>query len=170
MVGRAHPVKDHLTALRAWGRVIARRPAARLTIVGGGRGLPALQRAAQELGLGTSVCFCGEADPAPYLAGAQVFLSTSRAEGFSRAVVEALAAGVPVVSTDVGGVDELRGDAVRVAAVGDDVGLAAHILDWLEDPAALAAAAAAAHRVAQRFAAAICHEAYARLYAEVAGH
>lgn len=169
MVGRAHPVKDHLTALRAWARVIERRPAAILTIVGGGPGLSALQRAAQELGLGSSVCFRGEADPAPDLAGARVFLSTSRAEGFSRAVVEALAAGVPVVSTDVGGVDELRGDAVRIAAVGDDVALAAHILDWLEDPAALAAAASAAHLLAQRFAPADCHEAYARLYADVAG-
>jgi len=83
MVGRAHPVKDHLTALRAWAQVIERRPAATLTIVGGGPGLSALQRAAQELGLGSSVCFRGEADPAPDLAGARVFLSTSRAEGFS---------------------------------------------------------------------------------------
>lgn len=92
------------------------------------------------------VCFRGDGDPAPDLAGAQIFLSTSRAEGFSRAVLEALAAGVPVVSTEVGGIAELRGDAVRVAAVGDDAALAAHVLAWLQDPAALVAAADAARR------------------------
>jgi glycosyltransferase involved in cell wall biosynthesis len=167
MVGRAHPVKDHLTALRTWARVTQRRPAATLTIVGGGPGLDAVRCAARELGLGAVVCFRGEADPAPDLAGAQIFLSTSRAEGFSRAVVEALAAGVPVVSTAVGGIDELRGDGVRVAAVGDDEALAAHILGWLEDPAALLAAADAARRTAERFTPSACHAAYARLYDEL---
>lgn len=167
MVGRAHPVKDHMTALRAWRRVVDRRPAERLTIVGGGPGVVMLKRAAQDLGLATAVRFRGDVDPAPDLAGARIFLSTSRAEGFSRAVLEALAAGLPVVSTDVGGIAELRGEAIRVAAVGDDAALAMHVLDWLEDPATLAAAAAEATRTAERFAPAACHSAYARLYAEL---
>lgn len=168
MIGRAHPVKDHLTALRTWRRVVERDSAATLTIIGGGPGMPKLRRAASELGLSSAVTFRDDADPAADLAGARIFLSTSRAEGFSRAVVEALAAGVPVVCTDVGGVAELRSEAVRVAAVGDDAGLAGHILDWLGDPAALAAAAHAARRVSERFAPALCHSAYARLYAEFA--
>lgn len=167
MVGRTHPVKDHLTALRTWRRVIERLPSANLTIVGGGPGLAALQRAAHELGLDGMVCFRGETDPAPDLAGARIFLATSRAEGFSRAVVEALALGVPVVSTDVGGIAEISSDAVRVAAVGDDAALAEHIVDWLQDPDRLAAAQHAALAAAARFAPAACHEAYARLYAEV---
>ncbi len=167
MVGRAHAVKDHATALRTWRRVVDERPSATLTIVGGGPGLSALERQARELGLGTAVSFRGETDPAPDLAGAQLFLSTSRAEGFSRAVIEALAANLPVVSTDVGGVAEIRGEAVRAAPVGDDAALAAHVLAWLDDPAALTAAARAAGDVARRFAPAACHEAYARLYAEV---
>lgn len=167
MVGRAHPVKDHLTALRTWRRVVERRPSATLTIVGGGFAVPALQRAAHEHGLEQAVHFRGETDPAPDLAGAQIFLSTSRAEGFSRAVVEALALGVPVVSTDVGGIGEIRADAVRVAAVGDDAALAAHIIDWLEDPEGLAAARRSALVAAERFVPAACHEAYAQLYAEM---
>ncbi len=169
MVGRAHRVKDHATALRTWSRVVRRCPSATLTIVGGGSGVPDLQRAARELGLAAAVRFRGDCDPAPDLAGARLFLSTSRAEGFSRAVVEALAAGLPVVSTDVGGIAELGGEAVRVAAIGDDAGLAAHVLGWLEDPAQLARAADGARRTAERFAPAACHAAYARLYAEVAG-
>jgi glycosyltransferase involved in cell wall biosynthesis len=167
MVGRAHPVKDHLTALRAWRRVVDRRPEARLTIVGGGDGVSALQHTARELGLREAVVFRGDTDPAPDLAGAQIFLSTSLAEGFSRATVEALAAGLPVVSTAVGGVAELRGEALRVAPVGDDAALAAPVLDWLEDPAALATAGEAARRTAARFSPAVCHAAYARLYVEV---
>ncbi|MGH2917269.1 MAG: glycosyltransferase [Solirubrobacteraceae bacterium] len=167
MVGRVHPVKDHATALRTWRRVVDRVPSATLTIVGGGPGLRPLQRDARALGLAATVRFRGDADPAPDLAGAQLFLSTSRAEGFSRAVVEALAAGVPVVSTDVGGIAEIGGDAVRAAPVGDDAALAAHVLDWLEHPEALAGAARAARLAARRFEPARCHEAYARLYAEL---
>jgi glycosyltransferase involved in cell wall biosynthesis len=167
MVGRVHPDKDHLTALRTWRRVVDRVGSATLTIVGGGPELTALQAVARELGVGANVVFRGEADPAADLAGAQIFLSTSRAEGFSRAVLEALAAGVPVVSTDVGGVGELRGEAVRVAPVGDDAALAQHMLDWLDDPSALAAAAAATRRVAERFSPTACHAHYARLYDEL---
>jgi len=167
MVGRVHPVKDHPTALRTWRRVVEQHPSATLTVVGGGPGLARAQRSAHELGIEAGVRFRGDGDPAPDLAGAQLFLSTSRAEGFSRAVVEALAAGLPVVSTDVGGIAELRGDAVRVAPVGDDAALAGHVLDWLADPAALAAAARAARRTALRFEPSACHAAYARLYAEL---
>lgn len=82
-------------------------------------------------------------------------------------MVEALTADVPVVSTDVGGIAELRGEAIRVAAVGDDAALAMHVLDGLEDPATLAAGVAEATRTAERFAPAACHSAYARLYARL---
>jgi glycosyltransferase involved in cell wall biosynthesis len=142
-------------------------PGATLTIVGGGPGLPALRAMARELRLESAVVFRGEADVAADLAGAQIFLSTSRAEGFSRAVLEALAVGVPVVSTDVGGVAELAGGALRVAAIGDDAAIARHAITWLTDPAAREDAAAAARRTAARFPPAACHASYARLYAEV---
>jgi glycosyltransferase involved in cell wall biosynthesis len=167
MVARMHPIKDHATALRVWRRVVERRPAETLTLVGDGPGRADLERAAHELGVASAVRFRGDADPAPDLYGARLLLATSRAEGFSRAVLEALAAGVPVVSTEVGGVAELASPAVRSAPVGDDVALAAHVLDWLDDPNELARAAFAARLTAERFAPARFHEAQARLYAEL---
>ena len=167
MVARLHPVKDHATALRTWRRVVARRPAETLTIVGGGPQRAALEKTAEELQLGAAVRFRGEADPAPDIYGARMFLSTSRAEGFSRAVMEALAAGVPVISTNVGGMAEIQGEAVRVAPVGDDAALAAHVLAWLEHPEHLSRASTAAQAVAERFSPERCHRAHSRLYAEV---
>jgi glycosyltransferase involved in cell wall biosynthesis len=168
MVGRLHPVKDHATALRAWRRVVDARPGATLTLVGGGPERAALEARARELGLAAAVRFRGDSDPAPDLYGARMFLLTSRAEGFSRAVVEALAAGLPVVATDVGGMAEIGGEAVRLAPVGDDAALAAHVLAWLGDPGARDRAAAAARAAADRFAPAACGRAYADLYAELA--
>jgi glycosyltransferase involved in cell wall biosynthesis len=167
-VGRLHPVKDHATALRAWRRVVVARPEATLAIVGGGPERAPLEALAQRLGLNGAVHFRGEGNPASDLLGARMFLLSSRSEGFSRAAVEALAAGLPVVATDVGGMSEIGGEAVRVAPVGDDEALAAHVLAWLDDPGALTRAAAAARVVARRFAPAACHRAYADLYAELA--
>jgi glycosyltransferase involved in cell wall biosynthesis len=149
--------------------VIAVRPEATLTIVGGGPERRALESLARELALNGAVQFRGDGDPAPDLHGAQMFLMSSRTEGFSRAAVEALAAGLPVVSTDVGGMAEIGGEAVRLGAVGDDAALAAHVLAWLEDPGALARAASAARAAAARFTPAACHRAYADLYAELRG-
>jgi glycosyltransferase involved in cell wall biosynthesis/O-antigen ligase len=167
IVGRLHPVKDHVTALRAWQRVVAVRPEATLAIVGGGPRRRALGRLAHELRLDGAVNFRGETDPGPDLCGARMFLLSSQGEGFSRAVIEALAAGLPVVATDVGGMTELRGEAVRVVPIGDHAALAAHVLAWLDDPDALAHAALAARTAADGFMPATCHLAYAHLYAEL---
>ena len=67
------------------------------------------------LGLRASVVLHGYADPAPHLQGARMFLSTSRAEGFSRALLEAMAGGLPAVSTAVGGATEIAGEGLRLA-------------------------------------------------------
>jgi Glycosyl transferases group 1 len=168
MVGRLHPVKDHSTALRAWRRVVAERPEATLTIVGDGPERPSLEALVDELELRGAVTFRGDADPVPDLCGARMFLLSSRAEGFPRAVIEALALGLPVVATDVGGMAEIGDGAVRLAPMGDDFGLAAHVLAWLEDPGACDRAATAARAAAERFTPERCHRAYGDLYAELA--
>ena len=167
MIGRLHPIKDYPTALRAWRWVVDTRPEATLTIVGDGPERASLEALVGALWLESAVTFRGEGDPAPDLWGARMFLLSSRAEGFSRAVIEALAVGLPVVATDVGGMAEIDREAVRLAPVGDDVTLAAHVLAWLNDPSALARAATAARMAAQRFTPARCHSAYGDLYAEL---
>lgn len=169
MVGRLHPVKAHETALGAWALVRRSRPRAQLVIVGDGPLRPSLERRAAELGLDGGVRFAGETDPAPYLYGARLYLASSRAEGFSRALLEALAAGVPAVSTDVGGVDELPRRAVARVPVGDAAGMASAALVLLEDAAAYREAVAAAGEAAARHRPSESHAAHARLYRELLG-
>jgi glycosyltransferase involved in cell wall biosynthesis len=164
MVGRLEPVKDHETALRAWRTVVQRQPQATLTLVGEGPLRTRLEALAAELGVAGSVRFVGHADPAPHLHGAKLFLSTSRAEGFSRATMEAMATGLPAVCTPVGGVPELPPDSVCRVPVGDAAAVAAAVMRLLDDAGERARLRAAALQVAEAYGPERCHAAYARLY------
>ncbi len=167
MVGRLHPIKDHATALRAWRCVVDARPQATLTIVGKGSERERLETLARELKIESTVTFRGDADPAADLYGANMFLLSSRTEGFSRASLEALAVGLPIISTDVGGIDAIDRAAVRVAPVGNYRALAAHMLAWLNDPVEMETAATAARKAASDFSCAACHDQYRSLYREL---
>ena len=95
-----------------------------------------LETLATRLGISDRVRFVGfRPDPYPYLAAFDVFLMTSEFEGFPIALVEAMAMGRPVVSTDVGGVSEAIGEEESglLAAAGDEVALARHVITLLED-------------------------------------
>jgi glycosyltransferase involved in cell wall biosynthesis len=99
-VGRLTEQKDFATLLRAFALVRARREA-RLVILGEGESRPALLALAAELGIARDVDLPGVvADPYPYLARAALFALPSAWEGLPNALIEALAAGCPVVSTD----------------------------------------------------------------------
>lgn len=168
MVGRLHPVKDHDTALRAWSRVVRERTDATLAILGEGPERERLEARIAALGLDASVRLLGDRSPWPYLYGTELFLSTSLAEGFSRAMLEALSAGLPIVTTDTGGSRELPDEATWRAATGDDSQLAAHILALLDDEELRDRARRAALRGAhEHFSVARCHERYRTLYASV---
>lgn len=93
-IGRFEHEKDPLCALD----VIAHVPDAKLVMLGAGRLEATLKEKAKSL----PVEFPGWQDPLPYLARAGVVLSTSRHESYGVSIVEALAAGVPVVAPDVG--------------------------------------------------------------------
>lgn len=98
--GRLVPVKDHRTLLRAFAALRAGRPA-RLVIFGEGPLETDLQAFAKELGIGRHVLFAGYVnDPAACYAAADLFVLSSTSEGFGNVLVEAMAAGIPVVSTD----------------------------------------------------------------------
>ena len=106
-VGRLVPVKDHGTLLAAFQRVLTRFPAARLVIVGDGPERGRLARRAAELGIAERVMWLGQRrDVRELLQVFDVFVLSSVSEGMPLTVLEAMAAGKPVVATNVGGVRE----------------------------------------------------------------
>ena len=108
-VGRLTPQKDYPTLLEAFPPLAS--AGARLLIAGRGELEEALQRRASELGIASRVTFLGvRHDIAALLAAADGFVLSSAWEGMPNVVMEALAAGTPVVATLVGGVSELVKD------------------------------------------------------------
>jgi glycosyltransferase involved in cell wall biosynthesis len=103
-VARLAPVKDIGTMVRAARSIKNAVPDFRLDIVGDGESRPELELLSRELELTDSVTFHGASiDPRPYLSHATVFLQSSISEGISLTLLEAMAAGLPIVATDVGG-------------------------------------------------------------------
>jgi glycosyltransferase involved in cell wall biosynthesis len=99
-VGRLSIEKDFSTLVRAFAQVRQQRPA-RLLILGEGDERPRLETLSRDLGVVQDICLTGyQENPYAYMARAQVFVSSSIYEGFGLALVEAMATGVSVVSTD----------------------------------------------------------------------
>jgi glycosyltransferase involved in cell wall biosynthesis len=135
--GRLVVQKDFATLIRAFARVRARRRV-RLLILGEGPLRGALEQLAGEAGVAADVRFAGRVANAPaWMARAAVFVLSSAWEGFGRVLVEALAVGCPVVSTDCpsGPREILDGGAFGpLVPVGDDTALAAAIESVLDRP------------------------------------
>ncbi len=138
-VARLVPDKDHDTLLGAFGHLSNRHPEAELWLVGNGPRRQALEQKVQNLGLGGRVKFLpGEQDLRHLYHQADLFVLSSMAEALPNVVLEAMAAGLPVVATRVGGVPE----AVVPEATGllvsprDETGLAAALGRLLDDPGA----------------------------------
>ena len=114
-VARFAVVKAHRVLIEAWKVIAAARPAARLLLVGDG---PLLERSRQqvtEAGLSSSIAFLGKRSDVPAILDAADagVLSSVGSEGFSRAVLEYMAAGLPAVGTRVGAVPDLIDDGVH---------------------------------------------------------
>jgi glycosyltransferase involved in cell wall biosynthesis len=108
-VGRLKAPKDFLTLVRAVAELPAR--ACELVVVGDGPDREELEAEIRDLGLDGDVRLLGErSDVAELLAGADAFVLSSVSEGMPISVLEAMAAGLPVVATQVGGVPELVAD------------------------------------------------------------
>lgn len=100
-VGRLAKVKRFDRLIEAFAMVHAEAPDMTLLLLGDGPERAGLERLAADLGLGASVVFAGYAEDVPArLAGCDMFVCTSEREGFGNAIVEAMAAGVPVISVD----------------------------------------------------------------------
>ena len=142
LAGRLAPVKDHRLFLAAARLVLAARPRADFLVVGDGEERPSLEREARTSGLADAVRFTGWRDDLDRVyADSDLVVLTSRNEGTPVSLIEASAAGRPIVATAVGGV----GDVVRdggsglLAAGRDPAEIAALILRLLDDPARAAA-------------------------------
>jgi glycosyltransferase involved in cell wall biosynthesis len=109
-VGRLARVKNFDILLRALAQARRAVPDIGLWLVGDGDQAPALRQLAEELTLGGAVRFCGERrDIGSWLRAADVFVMPSDSEGLPIAMLEAMAAGLPAIVTDVGALPELIG-------------------------------------------------------------
>ncbi len=162
IVGRLSRGKGHETFLRVAHRVARETPGATFLVVGEGGRRAALEALASELGLGDSVVFAGyRHDVAAALGAMDVFLFTSSAEGGGRiqdglpgAVIEAMAAGVPVVAFELPMMKEVLGTPPCGALVpeGDWEKMVDATVTMLRDRAARCRAGEAARSRAERFA------------------
>ena len=107
-VARLTVVKDHINLLYAWERVVAKVPSAHLVIVGEGPTRPIIEKWIEQHNMRESVSLLGEMSPdsLPH-ALLDVSVLASLDEGFPNSLLEAMAQGVPVVSTRVGGIPDL---------------------------------------------------------------
>ena len=134
---RLTPQKDHATLIGALPAVLARHPACHIWLIGTGPQEHMLKEQASQLGVSHAVSFMGyRADVPDLLAAADLFVLPSRFEGLPLAVLEAMAHGLPVVATRVGGTDEVLIDGVtgRLVGPGDPETLAAAICEVLGNP------------------------------------
>ncbi len=138
-IGRFSKEKAHIDLLHAFAR-LPNRSGLRLVLVGDGPERENLTRQAAALGISSAVVFAGQvADVNPFYAMASLFVLPSHSEGSPNVLLEALAAGVPIVATEVGGVPEVITDETNGLLVppASPEALAQTIGRALSEPAAL---------------------------------
>jgi L-malate glycosyltransferase len=136
VVANLRPEKAHDVLLRAAVTIVRRFPDATFDVVGDGPQREPLAALTHTLGLERAVRFLGHRDDIPaLLAAADIFVLPSRSEAFPNAVLEAMAAGLPVVATAVGGIVELVADTRTGLLVrpDDPASLAARLCDVMLD-------------------------------------
>lgn len=174
-VGRMHGVKDQTTLVQAFLDALRLRPEARerarLILVGDG---PLRERATDMLRAADALDLAwlpGErADIADIMRGLDVFVLPSLAEGISNTILEAMASGLPVLATAVGGNPDLvaDGETGRLVERGDPAAMAAALVDYLDRPELAAAhGAAGLRRARETFGLDVMVERYLGVYDEL---
>ena len=139
MARNLEAIYDNATALRAFELVARRLPQARLFVAGSGPELPALRQLAAELGIAERVEFTGPLDRdamAALMRRCHLMLNPSRVDNMPNSVLEAMACGIPVVSTNVGGVPYIIDDGQTglLVPAGDPQAMAAAAIQILTEP------------------------------------
>ena len=168
-VSNFRPVKRVVDVVRVFASVRKAMPAT-LVLIGDGPERDAAEHEADRLGLGEDVRFLGKVDDvAELLRGSDLFLLPSETESFGLAALEAMACGVPVIASAVGGLPEViaQGETGFLAPVGAVDAMAAEAAAILSDPARHARMRSAAARRALDFSAERVVPQYEALYREV---
>lgn len=128
-VGRAHPMKDHAGLIRSLGILVAKGYDVHGLIIGNGHESSAAAQVAKELGIVDRITFLGTRDDIPeIMPGLDIYaLSSGWGEAFGLAISEAMACGVPSVTTDVGDCGMLIGDPQLIVPPKEPEALAAAI-------------------------------------------
>ncbi|MES2124540.1 MAG: glycosyltransferase [Gemmatimonadota bacterium] len=167
-VARLNAVKDQATLLQAVRLVLDQEPRFELDVVGDGEERRALEQLASELGIAARVHFHGfQDDVRRYLVGAGQFVLSSVSEGIALTLLEAMACGLPVVATDVGGNREVvvQGETGLLVPPQDPKAMADAMLSLMADPArARALGIAGRERVVRDFSVDATVKAYEALY------
>jgi glycosyltransferase involved in cell wall biosynthesis len=166
-VGRLVPAKGHTTLVEAFALLRDRLPCARLAIAGGGPLAEELRQLVIRHGLEDRVTLAGPtSDVAGFLHGLDVFVFSSRNEGLPMAILEAMAAGLPVVSTRVGGVPEVvpEGEAGWFCPVDDPAALADAMYRAASSGELAERGRRAARLALERYTTGAMHRAYEALY------
>lgn len=182
-VARNHPQKNHPVLFRAFRRLVAARPQCDLRLLLAGRDTPALQSEAESCGVADRVGFFEFGAPAgtttaPVMPpqglvdlyrAADAFVLASVLEGFSSALLEAMAAELPVVATDVPGIREVvrSGDNGLLVACGDEEGLARAMAEVSGSPELRGRLSSGAGETAGHFTWPAVTSAYLGLYREL---
>ena len=170
-VARLDYLKDHATAIRTFSRVLSQRKNTWLVLVGEGPELAKIRALVEQSNLTQRVLFLGlRSDVDRLVSAADVFLLTSISEGIPVTLIEAMAAGVPIVSTNVGGVSEVveSGATGFLAQAGDDDALATHVMHLVTDGDLRRQMGMRGHeRAWEMFSESQMHSGYLRLYEEM---
>jgi glycosyltransferase involved in cell wall biosynthesis len=143
------PLYNVACTVRAFALVQGRYPEATLTLVGAGSQEGALRQLAAALGL-RNVTFAGRVAPKDiwqHYAEADIYVQTPNIDNMPSSILEAYASGLPVVSTNTGGVPSMLADGVHglLASVDDEKHVAEHVIRLLEDATLARGVALAAH-------------------------
>ena len=176
-VGRMQTVKAQPLLVQAFAQALRERPAlverTRLVLVGDGPLRAECEALVREAGIAPLVWLAGERSDVPdVMRGLDCFVLPSLAEGISNTILEAMASGLPVLATRVGGNAELLadGETGEIVSPGDVAALASAIGRWAADPARAAAAGQAGRRrVERQFSLGAMVAAYEGVYRRVLG-
>ncbi|MFA7059471.1 MAG: glycosyltransferase family 4 protein [Pedobacter sp.] len=170
-IGRLVKLKNLETLLNSFHILKAERPNVRLMIVGDGPERSNLESQAKQLGIGEQVEFLGfREDAVAFLKEFDVFVLPSLSEGIPRCIMEAMAASVPVVVSDIPGNRNLvsHGDTGLIFSTDDSCGLAELLVQIMDNPAEAAAMAIRGNRkVEEQYSNRKMAAEYTRLYQEL---